>query len=387
MGKRFSERTKTTSVSRYGCCLPLPRMLQSDQAIEVRRIGTNETAVARIVAPMGVRSEGRLYGVETREPCEGLWGIRFSSASYEKLLDHVQDGAPSNRERKVTHWNEAGKRLAGFTSADVTDADFADADFSEEVLGKECGESILACVNEASKVLSDNGGAVDGVRLDADSAVAEFYLRHKRGYRSPVSVRALPVRNVAGNIVGAVEVFSDSTVKLKFDKRVTELEQLAFRDALTGLPNRRYIELKVEHGLQDHQRLGRLYGLLMFDLDHFKQVTDSHGHEAGDAILKAIGDNVSRGLRPDDVVGRWGGEEFLILAPDVDALTLGDLAERCRVLIAESAVAVSLSRVSVTASIGATVLIHSDNANSVISRADELMYQSKHSGGNRTTAG
>ena len=392
MGKRFSERTKTTTVSRYGCCVALPRMLQSDQAIEVRRIGTNEIAVARVVAPMGLQAEGRLYGVETRESCEGLWGIRFSSALYEKLLGHMQDGVSSNRERKVTYWNEGAKRLAGFTSADFADADFvgagfADAGLSEEVLGKECGESILASVNEAGKALSDDGGAVDGVMLDADSAIAEFYLRHKRGYRSPVSVRALPIRNIAGNIVGAVEVFSDSTVKLKFDKRVTELEQLAFRDALTGLPNRRYIELKVEHGLQDHQRLGRLYGLLMFDLDNFKQVNDSHGHEAGDAMLKAIGENVSRGLRPDDIVGRWGGEEFLVLAPDVDALTLGDLAERCRILIAESAVAVGLSRVSVTASIGATVLIHSDNANSVIGRADELMYQSKHSGGDRTTAG
>ena len=84
---------------------------------------------------------------------------------------------------------------------------------------------------------------------------------------------------------------------------------------------------------------------------------------------------------------RWSGEEFLVLAPDVDALTLGDLAERYRILIAESSVAAGLPRVSVTASIGATVLIRADNANSVISRADELMYQSKHSGGDRTTAG
>ena len=378
MGKRFSERTKTTTVSRYGCCLPLPRMLQSDQAIEVRRIGTNEIAVARVVAPMGLQAEGRLYGVETRESCEGLWGIRFSSAFYERQLDNMQEGASLKRERKMTTWNEGAGGLAGF----------ADAGFSqEEVLGKECGDSILACVDEAGKALSGNGGPVDGVMVDGESALAEFYLRQKRGYRSPVSVRALPIRNSAGIIVGAVEVFSDSTVKLKFDKRVTELEQLAFRDPLTGLPNRRYIELKVEHGLQDHQRLGRLYGLLMFDLDHFKQVNDSHGHDAGDAMLKAIGENVARGLRPDDVVGRWGGEEFLVLAPDVDAITLGDLAERCRILIAESSVAAGVSRVSVTASIGATVLIHSDNANTAISRADELMYQSKHSGGDRTTAG
>jgi PAS domain-containing protein len=114
-------------------------MLQSDQAIEVRRIGTNETAVARIVAPMGVQSEGRLYGVETRESCEGLWGIRFSSAFYEKLLDNLQDGLSSNRERKVTYWNEGAKRLAGFTSADFAGAGFT----GNEVLGKEVSESLL----------------------------------------------------------------------------------------------------------------------------------------------------------------------------------------------------------------------------------------------------
>ena len=382
MGARFSERTKTTTVSRYGCCLSLPRMLQSDQAIEVRRIGTNETAVARVVAPMGLQAEGRLYGVETRESCEGLWGIRFSSSFYEKLLDKMEDGVSLfKRDRKITYSNYGVRRLAADSAGYSGDYP------GEEVLEKECEQSILACVNEVGKALGEDERAVDGILQDQEASVAEFYLRHKRGYRSPVSVRALPIRNSAGIIVGAVEVFSDSTVKLKFDKRVPELERLAFRDALTGLPNRRYIELKVEHGLQDHQRLGRLYGLLMFDLDHFKQVNDSHGHEAGDAMLKAIAESVSRGLRPDDIVGRWGGEEFLVLAPDVDALTLGDLAERCRVLIAESAVELGLSRVSVTASIGATVLVHSDTANSVISRANELMDQSKHSGGDRTTAG
>jgi len=371
LGKRFSERTKTLTVSRYGCCLPLPRLLQSDQAIEMRRIGTNETAVGRVVAPMGLQADGRLYGVETRESCEGLWGIRFSSSFYEKLLDNVQDGVSFvNRERKITYWNQGAERLAGYTAG--------------EVVGKECGDFRMACVDDAGKALGSDGCVVDGVLLDGEP---QFYRRHKQGSRVPVSVRVLPIRNSGGSIVGAVEVFSDSTVKLKFDKRVTELEQLAFRDALTGLPNRRYIELKVEQGLQDHQRLGRLYGLLMFDIDRFKRVNDTHGHETGDLVLKAIGESVARGLRPVDIVGRWGGEEFLVLAPDVDPLALGDFAERCRVLISRSSVATGSSRVSVTASIGATVLIHSDCASSVISRADELMYQSKHSGGDRTTAG
>jgi diguanylate cyclase (GGDEF)-like protein/PAS domain S-box-containing protein len=356
LGKRFSERTKTTRVSRYGCCLSLTRFLQSDQAIQMRRIGTNDTAVARVVAPLGVQAEGRVYGVETRESCEGLWGIRFSSAFYENLLDSMNDGVSFlSKDRKITYWNNAAERLAGYAAS--------------EVIGNACGDSMMACVDETGKERCNSDCPVDSVMQDGNPREAELLFRHKQGYGVPISVRVLPIRNSTGNIVGAVEVFSDSTVRLKFDKRVTELEQLAFRDALTGLSNRRYMELKVEQALQDHQRVGRLCSVLMFDLDNFKKVNDTHGHEMGDALLKAIAESVSRGLRPVDIVGRWGGEEFLVLAPDIDALALGDLAERCRVLIAESSTEAGLSRVSVTGSIGATVLIHSDNANSVISRA------------------
>jgi diguanylate cyclase (GGDEF)-like protein len=282
-----------------------------------------------------------------------------------------------NRERQISYWNGGGGGRAESSAG--------------EALDQEYGESMMAMVDDAGTELSDDRYPPDGVIQDQAkhkaNEVTEFYLRHNRGDRIPVSVRGLSIRNSAGNIAGAVEVFGNSPVRLKFDQRVSELERLAFRDALTGLPNRRHIALRVEQGLQDHQRQGRLYGLLMFDIDCFKQVNSTHGCDAGDAVLKAIGESVARGLRSSDILGRWGGEVFLVLAPDVDAVALGDLAERCRVLIAQSSVAAASARVSVTASIGATVLIHSDSANSVIRRADELMFQSRHSGGDRTTAG
>jgi diguanylate cyclase (GGDEF)-like protein len=145
--------------------------------------------------------------------------------------------------------------------------------------------------------------------------------------------------------------------------------------------------MKVEQGLEEHRRFDRPYGLVMFDLDRFKQINDNHGHDAGDTLLKAITQAVTKGMRPVDIIGRWGGEEFLVLMPDLDAIALGDLAERCRVLVAQSVVETDSVRVSVTASIGATVLSHADSAASAIRRVDELMYQSKHSGGDRTTAG
>ena len=373
-GKRFSERTKTTTVSRYGCCLPLPRLLKPDQSVHMRRIGTNEIATGRIVAPMGSQADGRLYGIETQDSCEGLWGIRFSSSFYEKLVDNMSEGVYFvNRERPMTYWNEGAEWLSGYLSGEAT--------------GKAGSKNIVAHIDETARAASEDACPLPSVMLDRQSRTPELFPRQKQRHRAPLSLQVLPIRNTEGMIAGAVEVFSDSRVKLRFEKRVSQLEQVAFLDFLTGLPNRRHIELKVEQGLQDHQHMGRLYGLLMFDVDHFKAVNDTHGHEVGDMLLRAVGETMVRGLRPSDIVGRWGGEEFLVLAPDIDALALGDLAERCRLLIAQSSVITESSRVSVTASIGATVLTHSDSAESVIGRVDELMYQSKHAGGDRTTAG
>ena len=374
-GRYFSARTKTATVSRYGCCLTLPRALRSQQALHLRRLGTNETAVAHVVVSMGAQAEGLLYGVGTQDSCENLWGIRFSCSTFhEKLLDNMHDGVYFvNRERKITYWNEGAARLSGYSEHEVT--------------GKHCFDNLLGHVDEGGKPLCLTGCPLSAVLRDGQPRESEIYLRHKEGHRMPVNVRVLPMRDAEGSIVGAVEVFSDSAIKNRVEKKVIELEQLAFRDSLTGLPNRRYLQLKVEQGLEEHRRFGRSFGLLMFDVDRFKQVNDTHGHETGDGLLKAVAGTLVQGLRTIDIVGRWGGEEFLVLMPDLDAIALGDLAERCRVLIAQSSVASDAARISATASIGATVLNHSDSAEAAIARADDLMYQSKRSGGNRTTAG
>ena len=86
------------------------------------------------------------------------------------------------------------------------------------------------------------------------------------------------------------------------------------------------------------------------------QVNDSYGHNVGDGLLKTTARPLAEGLRPGDIVGRWGGEEFLVLMPDVNAIALGDLAERCQILIAGSEIKEEDHRISVTASIGATAL-------------------------------
>jgi diguanylate cyclase (GGDEF)-like protein/PAS domain S-box-containing protein len=373
-GHRFSDRTRTTTVSRYGCAIAVPHVLQNDQRIHLRRIGTSETVVGRVVTSLGLNAEGHNYGVATADSCEGLWGIRFTSLFYEKLLDHVHEGVYFvNRSRKITHWNDGAEKLSGYTAG--------------EAVGKCCSDNLLGHVDENGRPLCKTGCPLTSVLQDGQPRSAEFTLRHKKGHQVPINIRVMPMRNAEGAIVGAVEIFSDASPKENVETRVTELEHMAFRDALTSLPNRRYLEMKVEQAIEEHKRFSRLYGLMMFDLDRFKKVNDTYGHDAGDALLKTVAKTLAQGQRAMDIIGRWGGEEFLVLMPDLNATELGDLAERCRVMIAESSVTANSERVACTASIGATVLSHSDTAEVALRRVDELMYQSKHSGGDRTTAG
>jgi len=373
-GEHFCHKTHTTTVSRFGCCVSLPRKLPLKHQLSLYRPSTDERTVGLVAAQMAAHAEGYLYGVSTGESCESMWGIRFSSSFQEKLLDCINDGVYFvNRDRQITYWNGGAERLTGYSP--------------HEAIGKSCFCDFLAHVDATGKESCTDGCPLSCAMEDGQPKQLEFHVRHKSGHRLPVSVRVLPTRDNSGAVTGAVQVFTDNSATVLADQRVRELETLAFRDPLTQLSNRRYLQLKVAQALEDYEQFGRDYGLLLIDLDRFKQVNDTHGHEIGDAILKVVAETLGHTVRTMDQVGRWGGEEFLVLMTGVNAIALGDLAERCRVMIAQSSLRHGASRVSVTASIGATLLGRGDSADTAIRRADELMYQSKRSGGDRTTTG
>jgi diguanylate cyclase (GGDEF)-like protein len=135
------------------------------------------------------------------------------------------------------------------------------------------------------------------------------------------------------------------------------------------------------------EQFDRKIGLLMVDVDHFKRVNDEHGHDIGDEALKAVCRTLSHSLRSGDVLGRWGGEEFLIIVAGITPARLRAFAERRRMLIAESAIPLPTGQLRVTISLGATLMQRGDSDQSAIKRADQLMYQSKMDGRNRVTLG
>jgi diguanylate cyclase (GGDEF)-like protein/PAS domain S-box-containing protein len=303
-----------------------------------------------------------------------LPSVEIDAAFHERLIENMHDGVYFvDRERKILYWNKGAELLTGYSA--------------EDVVGRHCFDNILAHVTDSGCALCLHGCPLGRSIADGKRRESEVFLRHKLGHRVPVSVRVAPIADSNGAIIGAVEIFSDVTAKKHMERRVGELEDLVFLDALTGVPNRRYIELKVKQAIQEVEQFDRKMGLLLVDVDHFKQINDVHGHSIGDEALKAVCHTLSNSLRANDVLGRWGGEELLVILSDISAEKLGTFAERCRMLTAESAIPVPGGKVQVTVSLGATIINEGDTDQSVIARADRLMYQSKMNGRNRVTLG
>ncbi|MBT2774518.1 diguanylate cyclase [Halomonas sp. ISL-60] len=159
------------------------------------------------------------------------------------------------------------------------------------------------------------------------------------------------------------------------------LEQLAHFDPLTQVWNRYRIEEAINAELVAAKRYAAGFALLLFDVDNFKQINDAHGHSVGDDVLVALARLVENSLRGCDHLGRWGGEEFIVLATHSDIDAAIGLAERLRSLVAE--LRIEGLEQTITVSIGVAIWQVGDSCKTIISRADDAMYRAKHGGRNR----
>jgi diguanylate cyclase (GGDEF)-like protein len=168
-------------------------------------------------------------------------------------------------------------------------------------------------------------------------------------------------------------------------RALAQLQVIATRDELTGLPNRRQMQALMDQELLRSQRHRHAFCIAVLDLDHFKQVNDTHGHAAGDEVLRRFAAAGQAALRATDVLARWGGEEFIVLLPDTGMPLARAGMERLREQIA--ALPLDLGnghRVALTVSIGLTGYRRGETLAQTLARADQLLYQAKAEGRNRT---
>jgi diguanylate cyclase (GGDEF)-like protein/PAS domain S-box-containing protein len=298
--------------------------------------------------------------------------LQLDNALLRALLDNVHDGVYFvDSERRIQFWNKSAERITGYSA--------------EEVVGKSCADNILMHVDEEGNQLCLGKCPLAATISDGERRTARVYLHHKEGHRLPVQVGISPIHDDEGRILGGLETFFDASEVLAALQEAERLREEALICPLTGIGNRRYAEQMLARKLDEMARGGMRMAVLFIDIDHFKKVNDTYGHDIGDVVIKMVARTMSSAMRSYDFLARWGGEEFIALLPAANATSAARIAERLRTLVSHSSRDMSQGKIRTTVSIGVYFCRRDDTPESVVKQADRLLYESKRNGRNRIT--
>ena len=159
------------------------------------------------------------------------------------------------------------------------------------------------------------------------------------------------------------------------------LIELSETDKLTGLKNRRYFQEKLEEQLSNNEKSASPFSLFILDIDHFKKVNDTFGHQVGDEVLAQLAQLLKNQARSLDIVARYGGEEFVVILPETDQNEAKAIAEQLRQAVEQA----KWQTGRITVSVGIATAIKTDNETTILQRADKALYASKENGRNHVT--
>jgi len=290
---------------------------------------------------------------------------------YLNIISNLRDGVYYvDVNRNILFWNKAAENITGYSS--------------DEIVGKPCQESLLNHIDEKGHPLCIMGCPLFSTLIDGQQRIDNVFVRHKKGHRIPIMVNIFPIYE-DGEITGAIEIFTQNSPKVYEDNLIERLSGYAMHDALTHLPNRRYLESFLEYKFSEYIRFGKMFAVLFADIDNFGSFNNQYGHDVGDAVLINIASSIKGAIRNTDLVGRWGGEEFVgvyALSKEPEAAIVG---EKFRQLVANTDVVHDEGSLNVSVSVGITIAGPEDCIASIIERADSLMYQSKQNGKDQVT--
>ncbi len=291
-----------------------------------------------------------------------------SKKTLKEFLDNLLIGAYIvDKDRRILYWNRAAEEISGFTA--------------DEVVGSSCFDDILDHRDQdGNKLCTGNENCPLVLSMNRKEVVQKnVFLKTKQGTRIPVRVVSIPaIKN--RQVIGAIEIFEIEKEPSTLEVLINTLSEKALTDSLTVILNKESIIEEVRKAIQLKKKLNVSSSLIFFDIDDFKKINDHYGHQTGDEVLKKIADTVKFNLRTSDSFGRYGGEEFLVVALKSDADHAFKLAERIRNLISM----IRVADLGVTVSIGVTEISADDTVESLIDRADKAMYKAKSLGKNRT---
>ena len=294
-------------------------------------------------------------------------GILDDPTLLRQIVDDLAEGVMVfSRDGRIEYWNSGAAALTGFTA--------------EEVVGRTCADAGIISVTDDGRYLCGERCPMRETFAEGTRREFSSFFRHREGHLLPVVARVFPFNSETGEIERVGKVFREECAPSTLLAENRKLREMALSDPLTGLYNRRRALEVLRAAHNELQRYGYCFGVLMIDIDRFKMVNDRFGHDVGDRVLRMVSRTLRGKLRSYDSVCRWGGDEFLVIMRHTNETMLRTVADKLRVLVAQTGLRVGDQVVSVTVSIGATMVSPSETWAMAVARADEMLYRCKRKG-------
>jgi PAS domain S-box-containing protein/diguanylate cyclase (GGDEF)-like protein len=298
--------------------------------------------------------------------------VPFDPEVYRTLLESMPNGVYLvDRERRILLWNEGAERISGY--------------LRQEVMGCRCQDDLLVHCDENNAILCGAACPLMETMNDGRPRVADVFLRHKCGQRVPVRVRAVPIREPGGTVIGAAEVFDERVLLPETEEHPNSRAVHDSADPLTGIPDQESARRHLDGWLLDFADSHIPFALLMIAIDGLDGLRHSRGAGAAEAILRVAARTVSGNLRPSDVAGCWRKDRFAVILADCPAHALPRVAGMLQRILSAAAVSWWGDRISIAASMGSTAVIEGDTAETILARAEAALAASIAAGGNRVT--
>jgi diguanylate cyclase (GGDEF)-like protein/PAS domain S-box-containing protein len=310
--------------------------------------------------------DGSMWQLSSNRPSSAA--AQSENLFYRKLLESMHDAVLFiDSSLKIMLWNRAAERLTGIPAASI------EHKLWTPVLVNLRDENAKLLAEEECPVIQSIRGGVQTLR--------RLSVMGRTGQRVDIDAHLVPIHGKTGVNHGVAVLLHDASNQITLEQRIQSLHQQATRDPLTQVANRAEFDRIMASYVESHLERRIPCSLMLCDIDHFKKINDTYGHQAGDEVLVTFAALLRRHCRSGDLVARYGGEEFVMLCADCDNATATRRAEELRAEIAQFPMTALEGR-CISASFGVTEVQSGDTPETMLRRSDRALYQAKSNGRN-----